>query len=147
MTAPIHTLELQRLEESDEGTFGYLYLPSGKWYHTIELPWRDNQPRISRIPAGSYNATLQYSPSFGRKLYRLDDSQTAPRSVILIHVANWAGDKAKGLRSDVLGCIGVGMKRGKLNGQEAVLSSGKALELIHAELRGHPVLIHIREIL
>lgn len=137
---------LRRLETGDEGTFGELLLPSGRVLHTIELPWRQNRSRLSCIPSGTYNAKRLRSPSFGKLLYRLDDAQTAPRSAILIHAGNWAGDTEKGLRADFLGCIGLGMKRGELSGQRAILNSGKAMEIFHRETGGHPIILSIRPI-
>lgn len=136
-------INLQRLETGNAGTFGRLTTPTGKIYHTLELPWRDNERGLSCIPPGSYTARMAYSNHFGRKLYRLDDSQTAPRTAILIHAGNWAGDTKRGLRSDFLGCIGLGMKRGELAGQPAILNSSKAIELFYAELQGQPFLLNI----
>jgi hypothetical protein len=37
-----------------------------------ELPWRDNAPSISCVPAGTYRAIFTNSPRFGRALYLLD---------------------------------------------------------------------------
>lgn len=121
-------------------------MPSDARYCTIELPWRNNEPKYSCIPAGQYDVTIQYSARFKRDLYRLDDAQTAPRSAILIHVGNFAGDMRKGLRSDFLGCIGLGKKAGTLQGQRAVLLSTDAIREFYAELNRQPFRLVIEPI-
>ena len=139
-------IQLRRLDTGDEGTFGELLLPSGKVLHTIELPWRGNNTRMSCIPPGTYDAKRVHSPRFGKVLYRLSDAQTAPRSAILIHAGNRAGDTDRDLRSNFLGCIGLGTKRGTLSGQAAILNSSKAMEIFHAETGGHPIVLSIQPI-
>ena len=49
------------------------------------------------------------------------------RSFILIHSGKWAGDVDKGYRTHVNGCILLGLKRGLLDGQIAVLNSRLAV--------------------
>ena len=66
---------------------------------TLELPWRDNQRRISRIPSGIYPVLKHISPRFGDTLWIHD---VPNRSEILIHRGNY--------HRDTLGCILVGEK-------------------------------------
>lgn len=124
---------LIRNRTSDEGTFGILLNEDMDFlFNTIELPWRDNKPFISCIPSGVYNCTKTYSDRFKRSLYRLDDTQTAPRSAILFHAGNHAGDVLSGYKSDFEGCIGLGKEyTSSLNKQAGLLHSVKALKEFH----------------
>lgn len=53
---------------------------------TLELPDRQNQRNISRIPAGRYRAIHHVSPRFGPSLWIKD---VPGRSEILIHLGNY----------------------------------------------------------
>lgn len=84
--------------------------------YTLELPWKDNKPRISCVPDGDYKVISHVSPKFG-KCWWLQD--VPGRSEILIHQANVA--------SELLGCIALGLSSGQLKGKPAVLSSRNAM--------------------
>ncbi len=114
---------LERLESSDEGTFGRLTI-DGKSFCTGELPWRDNAVGKSCIEQGSYLVRWTFSPKFNRKTYEL--LNVPGRTSIRIHPANFLGDEAEGLMSDVDGCIALGEHVGKLGMQKALLFSWKA---------------------
>lgn len=134
---------IERLPGSDDGTPGDLYI-DGRWFcHTLELPWRDNAPRVSCIPPGSYRIAVKNSPRFGR-VYRL--YSVPGRSEILIHSGNWAGDVALGYRSHVQGCILLGNRRGRLDGQTAVLVSKPAVTAFMERLEYKPSEIVITEL-
>lgn len=143
-------LTLVRLQTSDQGTLGRLISHDGNFQClTLELPWRENQFNISCIPAGTYPAKPQHSPRFNKTLYRLDDSETAPRSAILIHAGNTAGDTSKGYQSDAQGCILLGESLGTryaggLN-QTMLLQSQSAIERFHNYLRGKDLELTILE--
>ena len=66
---------------------------------TIELPWKNNQRRISCIPAGRYFCKIHTSPKFGWTLWLQD---VPNRSAILIHSANHT--------RQLLGCIAPGLE-------------------------------------
>jgi len=134
---------LQRLETSDEGTFGKIEFGGHAW-HTGELPWRDNKPLISCIPAGTYLVEMDPSPRFGRDLYEL--RKVPGRTVILIHPANFCGDRACGLESELNGCIALGLSVGSLRGQKAVLASGRAVAQFQAALNREPFMLEVRDI-
>lgn len=124
------TATLTRRETSPQGTFGVLHCGL-LVLQTAELPWRDNAPQISCIPAGRYQCR-PYSSSRFSDVY---EAVNVPgRTAILIHTGNHAGDVKKGLRSDVEGCILVGMSRGVLGGQEAVLNSRAAMQSLRDAL-------------
>ena len=138
---------LVRLQTSDQGTLGRLISHDGNFQClTLELPWRDNQFNISCIPAGEYHAEQKKSPRFGKKLYRLRDSETAPRSAILIHAGNFAGDTSKGYKSDAQGCILLGSHVGRIEEQRAVLQSVKVMDAFHAHCDGQPIHIRILDV-
>ena len=103
------TATLERLETSIHGTFGVLNIVDFKCF-TLELPDYNNQPSISCIPEGEYQVSLRYSPSFKKTLYNVKN--VPKRSYILIHGANFAGDKKKGLQTHLEGCIALGYKKG-----------------------------------
>lgn len=137
----MNKLILERLESTDEGTFGFLELPNSKVLYTLELPDHGNKPRVSCIPKGSYNCKIVNSPKFGH-VYGV---QNVPnRSAILIHTGNYGGDINKGFKSDIQGCILLGKQRGNLNGQQAVLSSKKALAEFMQEMDGQPFTLEIK---
>lgn len=133
---------LQRSPSTDEGTFGVLTLECGWTCHTLELPWRDNQRRLSSIPAGAYHAADHVSPRFGRTYWI---REVPGRSEILIHAGNLAGDKSKGYRSDSDGCILVGSRRGVLQRQAAVLDSKTALRELLRRLAHAPFSFDVRD--
>jgi hypothetical protein len=132
---------LTRSPTTDEGTFGMLKLDSGRDMHTIELPWRDNAPTISCIPKGKYLCEIVKSPKFGR-VYEVKN--VPKRSHILIHAGNWAGDKAKGFKSDLLGCIAPGDATARLDGQMGVIYSRRALHDLMAWGAGEPFELEIK---
>jgi len=72
---------------------------------TLELPWKNNERRISRIPSNHYIAQKHISPRFGNSIW----IRGVPnRSEILIHVGNFIKDS--------LGCILVGVDHQDING-------------------------------
>ncbi len=64
---------------------------------TLELPWQENKPNISCIPAGIYPVSKYESPSKGSVLLLHD---VPNRTYIEIHAGNYT--------SQILGCILVG---------------------------------------
>lgn len=136
---------LKRLRTGDDGTFGTLRVIGADGAElslcTGELPWRENARGVSCIPAGSYRAYIQHSPSFGRNLYEL--AGVPGRSEILIHHGNFCGDRAKGKQSDVRGCILVGVQHGTIHGQRAVIQSRVALSRLHAFCKGAALEIEV----
>lgn len=133
---------LKRGETGDHGTFGQIVVAGARFF-TGELPWRDNARKLSCIPAGVYEAEWHQSPRFGW-CYRLKG--TAPRSEILVHAGNYCGDTTKGLRSDVEGCILLGLKTGTLNGQSVVRSSADAVKRFHELTAQKPFLLEIQPV-
>lgn len=112
---------LQRQQSSDQGTPGDLDIG----FATIELPWKNNAPDVSCIPAGEYDLEYYLSAKLGHTLHVLN---VPDREMILMHIGNWAGDSSKGFKTYSDGCIMVGTSHGILDGQEAVIVSKDAVE-------------------
>lgn len=132
---------LQRFDQSDQGTFGFLSA-GGLLVYTGELPWRGNAPNISCVPAATYRCLFTHSPRFGRHLYLVD--RVPSRSGIRVHPANLMGDKRLRFRSQLNGCIAAGEKLGYLEGQKAVLLSAPAVRRLETYFGGRPFNLEIR---
>ena len=78
-----------------EGTQGVLEWNGTLICYTIELPWMENQRRISCIPEGEYFLQKRFSPKFKWHFLLMD---VPGRDLILIHPANDA-------KLELLGCI------------------------------------------
>jgi hypothetical protein len=101
----------------DDATLGILRIDGLAECATLELPWKDNFPKVSCIPTGFYHVTKFNSPSKGR-VFLLHD--VLNRSMIEIHSGNTI--------DDIQGCILVGRTHGTLAGKRAVLHSRNTLE-------------------
>ncbi len=75
------------------GTNGILSIDGNPICYTIELPWRDNQQRISCIPEGVYRLAKHVYSKFGEQI---GIPAVAGRSGILIHAANHAMRELQG---------------------------------------------------
>ena len=134
-------VHLMRLKRNDQGTSGVLIAPGFACY-TLELPWYNNQRNISCIPAGEYNVQMRVSPKYG-EVYHV--KEVPNRSYILIHSGNWAGDKTKGYKTHVNGCILLGAERGTLAGQMAVLNSRITVKRFMRHMGKQPFKLMIHE--
>jgi len=134
---------LFRDPSTDAGTFGRVFVDFKPFCHSVELPDRGNAPNVSCIlPVGTYRCVWHRSPRFGW-CYLV--TGVPGRSHILIHAANWAGDRALGYRSDLRGCIALGVKRGRLAGQPAVLASRLAVRKFNRVMNRQPFNLMIME--
>lgn len=79
-----------RLEESDKQTLGLFQIFDGinKIFEckVLELPDRDNQTGVSRIPEGYYKCEARFSPTY-KQHFIIKDVHN--RSFILIHNGNY----------------------------------------------------------
>ena len=115
----MRTVTLTRWAHTDDGVVGRL----GQFY-TLENRWRGNEPRVSCIPAGTYEMVPGF---FNRGGYAVWEELDVPgRSHILFHVGN--------TEKDTLGCPLVGRKVGVLGGKIAVLDSRTAFAEWMAEM-------------
>lgn len=133
------TVVLQRLGETAAGTQGVLQA-EGFSCKTLELPWRDNLRQKSCVPPGSYLCEMVSSPKFGR-VYTLRN--TDPRTHVLIHAGNFAGDIDKGLKTHVQGCILLGKYYGTIDGQRAILLSRPTVRAFMTKLGGASFMLTI----
>lgn len=134
-------VDLYRLMRSNQGTVGILCYNDFMCY-TLELPWRYNRQNISCIPLGSYDVKIRLSPKYGQIYWVTNVSN---RSFILIHSGNWAGDRKKGYKTHVNGCILLGKRRGLLQGQLAVLNSRITVKRFMVKLMLEPFTLKIHE--
>ena len=112
----------------DEVAAGYIrshFVVQTKAFHVIERPWLYNRPNVSCIPAnclpdGVYMVDYLERSASGkyRNVYWVRG--VPGRTGILIHGGN--------LVSHSLGCLILGMRRGSLAGQPAVLNSRTAMQ-------------------
>lgn len=132
---------LTRAPSTDQGTFGIFALETGQEYYSLELPWDDNRRGESCIPAGIYTCKWINSPKHGG-VYQVMD--VPGRSMIEIHVANFGGDKDKGYKAEIEGCIALGRNIGIVQSQLALLSSRYAVMDFHATMREREFKLEIR---
>jgi len=92
---------LNRICSDNDQTFGVLTIGSTPICVTLELPWRNNERNISRIPEGEYICRLVDSPSFG-KTFQICD--VPDRGHILFHKGNFSVDSR--------GCVLLGCEFG-----------------------------------
>jgi len=88
-----------------EGTNGTLLFNGAAICSTIELPWKNNQPRISCIPEGKYALLKRYSPHFK---WHFEVKDVPGRQLILIHPANDAMIELQGCIAPVCTLTGSG---------------------------------------
>jgi len=128
----MRTATVLRGPSTDAGTFGDMKLDDGTAYKTGELPWRNDQPRISSIPPGVYVCKWLLSPKHGW-CYHITGVPDG-RSEIEIHSANWMGDTTvtnpatgEPYLCQLEGCMALGHSVGLLERQMAVLMSADAV--------------------
>jgi len=118
------------------GTNGQLLLNGDRLCSTIELPWKNNQPKISCIPEGGYELRKRWSQRYGEHFILMNVPE---RSYILMHPAN---DALKELKS----CIApVSFLTGEGKGLQSKTAIKKLSELICPEfLKGNKILLIIQ---
>ncbi len=109
----IEELLIERYSHGEKQTIGNLLglSESGRSLFncgTLELPWLDNQNKISCIPIGDYIVKKRYSKKYGWHLHVQD---VGNRTYILIHSGNYY--------TQILGCVLVG-KLGFINDDDIV---------------------------
>ncbi len=125
-------LTLRRLTGGDQGTPGLVLRDGELVCRTMELPWRDNRPNVSRIPPGRYVCRYLARSASGHYHDVYHVTGIPHRAGILIHRGNWAGDRERGLRTDSWGCLLACSRFGRLLGQLAGLVSAGGLARLHA---------------
>lgn len=117
-----------------EGTNGILFFKGQELCKSIELPWKENQRRVSCVPEGKYKIRKRFSKKFG---WHLAVMNVKNRDLILIHPANDALKELNGCIAPVLEHTGEGKgKNSKIAFQKLknevfpLLESGFILYLI-----------------
>ena len=98
-------LEIKRQESCEKQTLGALYHEGKEVCKTLELPWLENQRRVSCIPKGTYKVVKRHSAKY-KNHFHITDVEN--RDWILIHHGNYY--------TDILGCILVGKSHTDING-------------------------------
>lgn len=91
-----------------DGTNGKLECEGKTICNTIELPWKNNERRVSCVPEGKYFLEKRYSAKFK---WHIEVKNVANRSGILFHPANNAMQELNGCIAPVtkLSSAGLGL--------------------------------------
>ena len=154
----LHTLEIFRLEAESSprwGTFSKWSLDGVYFCKGVELPWNNNKVGLSCIPAGNYQAFLEYSPKHKRLVYEL--KEVPERSECQIHAANFGlladtdgdgdpeGYQLEGCMSPGEEIAMIGDPKDNFKLKKGVTSSGPTLKKLMAAMGGEKeirVIIH-----
>ncbi len=125
-------VDIIRVVQSDQGTFGVLLLQGEAFCVTLERDWKNNERNVSCIPLGEYLCQRTKSWRFGDAFMV---RKVPGRSHILLH----KGNKIK----NTSGCILLGRQFGK----RRIDKSRKAFNAFMAKLKGKETFkLNIREI-
>lgn len=108
-------LILTRIKSDVRGTIGYITQDDNLICYTLELPWKNNEPKVSCIPTGSYECVFWNSPKFGNTYEVMN---VPNRSKILLHSGNTV--------NDIEGCILLGMSQSTDDKEFMVMNSKSA---------------------
>ena len=89
-----------------DGTNGTLECAGKFICHTIELPWKNNERRVSCVPEGKYFLTKRYSK---KHKWHIEVRNVAGRGGILFHPANNALKELNGCIAPVTKISGAGL--------------------------------------
>ena len=89
-----------------DGTNGKLECEGKTICNTIELPWKNNERRVSCVPEGKYFLEKRYSTKFK---WHIEVKNVANRSGILFHPANNAMQELNGCIAPVTKLSGAGL--------------------------------------
>jgi len=117
-------LELSRTYFPD-GTNGKLECEGKLICYTIELPWKNNETKVSCIPDGKYFIKKRYSRKFKWHLEVIDVKN---RKLILFHTANNALKELNGCIAPVTKISGPGL------GLQSRLAFAKLKDLVYRAL-------------
>ena len=106
-----------RIKDTEYGTFGVLFNDGIPFALTLENAWINNVRNQSCIPIGKYKCKRFNSPKFGETFRIMDVPNRGEVEGVLFHKGN--------LDDDTRGCILIGEQFELLNGEPAILRSGK----------------------
>lgn len=130
-------LKLMRRNDDGKATLGELHWHPGPNHmaYTLEPPWRDNERRVSCIPAGTYPLRIRTEGGWNEKYRKkyawhrgmIEVGDVPGRDFILFHAGN--------THHDTDGCILPGIRTlPDSDGNHAVWSSGDAYRAIYRHL-------------
>lgn len=128
-----------RLHASDKETEGVLiHIDENRSVlslHSLELPYINNQEKISCIPKGKYDCIYSYSESLEKFTYEV--LQVPKRKGIRIHAANYY--------TQLQGCIALGINISDINhdNEYDTLQSTNAITIFEDKLKQQPFELHI----
>ncbi len=127
---------LERIDYQTDGTYGEITIRGRDEFllYTVERARGNNTPYTECIPEGVYICRKRWSDRFGF-VYEVTDVDG--RTHILIHVANKA--------DQLQGCIGLGLRKGYLDGVKAVLDSRVAMEKFKDAIFDELFVLHIKQ--
>lgn len=126
-------ITLDRDPSGEKETMGVFRIPGHMDMRTLEPPWKDNKHNISCVPKGTYTCI----PHTGTKYKDVYTLKNVPdRDSILIHYGN--------THFDTQGCILLGLRAGKINGDNAVLESRKAIDILRGIVGKTPFTLVIK---
>ncbi|MGL2965857.1 DUF5675 family protein [Flavobacterium sp. XGLA_31] len=118
-----------------DGTNGILVCDGTLVCYTIELPWQENQQRVSCIPEGNYFIVKRYSAKYR---WHLEVVGVPNRRYILFHPANCALRELQGCIAPVTTLSGPGC------GQQSVKAFQQLKQLTYPAIeRGESVTLTI----
>lgn len=129
MSPAIISVQIRRTVQGTRQTLGELTVSMGSQViyqcKTLELPWKNNTPQKSCIPASSYQVVKRESPKYGDHFHILD---VPNRSYILIHAANYV--------RQLLGCVAVGKEHTDIDGDglRDVTNSQNTMKMLNSIL-------------
>lgn len=135
-------LELIRLSDDGKQTLGILYVVEDNKIiftaKTLELPYKNNNNKISCIPEGEYKVTKRKTKHSRFKYEHLLINDVPNRDYILIHGANYY--------TDLLGCIALGDQFKDINGDnlDDVLNSLNTLRKLLTYIPDEGIQIKIK---
>lgn len=111
------TLVIQRNVSCNHGEAGgSLSIAGAEAARTLELPWRNNEQKISRVPAGSYAARIRADGDLGWRVELID---VPDRENIQLHVGNYP--------RHTVGCVLIGTDIASTDGTCALKQSKPAM--------------------
>ena len=117
-------VELLRLEDSYDGTFGVLKINKAAFCVTLEPPDLLNRREKSCIPAQQYICSRYKSPTYS-DTFIVDNAPN--RAGILFHPGN--------TKKDTAGCILLAQHFGKIKEFRAILNSGETFKAFMAIMK------------
>jgi hypothetical protein len=111
-----------------DGTNGKLECGGKLICFTIELPWKNNETKVSCIPEGKYFIKKQYSK---KHQWHLEVLEVKNRNLILFHPANNALQELKGCIAPVTNISGPGL------GLMSRKAFSKLKKLVYKALNNH----------